>query len=348
MSFLSADRVSHYLDALRELGAAVPLADLHVHATEVIRGRHAYTGDPADLMSAAAAGEYSPPEAGPLRLNSVSTEHMPEAARNRLSELMFERAFRHTGARVLADQMEVCGVSRLLLLPVATPTAPIETQMPLLAAMQSADSRLSIGYCVPPQIAAPDVGRHLRGVAAEYRLAAVKLHPNLSGIDPASKAGAEAIAALLDACNSLDLPIVVHGGCSPILGDSPAAVYSTTAMLSRIDWSISRSPVVVAHFGVYGCAGRHAGHGDFGAVNRLLETHSNLYLDTSGVSIDLISAAIGKTDRARLVFGSDALYVPMWQALVSLCHALHESGCGNYLDEVARIACRNAAHVLRC
>ena len=54
---------------------------------------------------------------------------------------------------------------------------------------------------------------------AGYDVKAVKLHPNISRIDPATSHGMERVESILGACSRARLPLIVHGGRSPILGD---------------------------------------------------------------------------------------------------------------------------------
>jgi hypothetical protein len=330
--------VARYLNIVRDLGATARITDMHVHATEVIHAGQRYAGDASSLLSVADAAPYRPPTLAPLRLSvPAAAVRMSPMARNRLSQMLFERAFEHTGATVIHDQMDLSGVAHALLLPVATSVAPIEAQMSVLSAIQNASSRVSLGYCIPSDVDSANISSHLAAAAMRWPIAAVKLHPNLSGIDLASDAGIDRVHSIIQACGELRLPTVVHGGCSPILGDSPAAGFAAIDRLAAIDWSVTRSPVIIAHFGVYGCGG-HASHAaDFGAVNRLLDQYSNLYLDTSGVAPDVVQTAMSRVDTRRLVFGSDALYMPMWQALASVCHALsglHDSAACDTLIEI--------------
>ena len=346
-SYLPRAQVARHLDLIRELATSVQLTDMHVHATEVIRARQRYIGDAADLLSETNAPAYTPAVFGPLRLSVPdAVSRMDPQARNRLSEMMFERTFQHTGVRVIHDQMDLCGISRALLLPVASVAAPINEQMTVLSAMQKASKRLLIGYSIPSEVPADRIREHLRSAASRYMISAVKLHPNLTGIDLDTENGINRVEATLEASGELKLPVIVHGGCSPILGDSPSARYSSVDALARIDWSITDSAVVIAHFGVYGCGGQDAHHLDLKPVNRLLEKHSNVYLDTSGVGPNIIEAVMPQADVDRLVFGSDALYLPMWQVLAAICHSIGDQGHSRLCDALTRMAGRNAETIL--
>jgi predicted TIM-barrel fold metal-dependent hydrolase len=347
MSFLTGEQVGHYLQQIRELGAASRITDMHVHATEVIRGRKQYVGDPADLLSEPGSPDYQIPRITPLRLIVPdAASRMPAETRNRLSEGMFERSYRHTGNRVMHDQMDLCGVRHALMLPVATAASSIEEQMAILMAMQNASGRILIGYSVPAEVPTASVEAHLRKAVSRFPIVAVKLHPNLSAINLGTDPGKARVEAILESCGKLQLPVIVHGGCSPILGDSPQATFSTIDELSRIDWSVTGSDVIIAHFGVYGCHGHGSQSASFATVNRLLDRYPNLYLDTSGVGPEVMLAALESTDLERLVFGSDALYIPMWQVLVSIVHALRELRVPNGDDMLERIAVQNAAKIL--
>jgi predicted TIM-barrel fold metal-dependent hydrolase len=199
-----------------------------------------------------------------------------------------------------------------------------------------------IGYSIPPEVPAEDFGVHLNEIRAQYLIAAVKVHPNLSNIDLSRGEGVARLEAILTACGSLRLPVVVHGGCSPILGHVPAAEFSALDNLSDVNWSATGHSVVIAHFGIYGCNATKPIVGAIDSLNRLLEKYPNLMVDTAGVSPQIMRSALPLVDRNRVVFGSDALYHSMWQSLVVLADVLAENREGNVIDAISQIAGTNS------
>jgi predicted TIM-barrel fold metal-dependent hydrolase len=150
--------------------------------------------------------------------------------------------------------------------------------------------------------------------------------------------------AILAACDGLQLPLVVHGGRSPILGDSPAADHAVLAKLETIDWSTSNASVVVSHFGVYGCPGDVI-PAQAERMNALLARYANIVTDTSGVDYAVLTYLLRTVNHDRIVFGSDAMYTPMWKSIVQLLRALETVG-PNAESSFVKIVSTNPRHYL--
>ena len=76
------------------------------------------------------------------------------------------------------------------------------------------------------------------------------------------------------------------------------------------------------------CATTVTRYADFdqAALSALLARHDNLVTDTSGLDYPVLVAMLRRLDPARVVFGSDALYTPMWKSLVMVLRALEAAG----------------------
>lgn len=342
---LSAEQVVQYIKAARELCGSSQLVDIHVHASEVIRANIKYGPPLNGVFSKINSGEYRPPETAGVRLRS-DPPMASNAMQNRLSELAFTRAYHYTGPRVLGDQMHLSGVDKAVLLPVAKDSESLAAQMEIIDLCCKEDSRFVAGYSIPHAVDKHAIAEDLERAVAVHGIRMLKLHPNISSIDLSSTSGRLWVEEILRACDNLQIPVLLHGGCSPILGDSPARRFSALDNLVDIDWSLTRAPVVLAHFGVYGC-NFHAGHADRKTEQlfcNLLSDNPHIYTDTSGVSYDAIERMLGLVDLDRVVFGSDALYVPMYRQLALLMHALTSSLKDPH--QIKTIACDNPARIL--
>jgi hypothetical protein len=81
-------------------------------------------------------------------------------------------------------------------------------------------------------------------------------------------------------------------------------------------------------------------------LDRLLARHDNLLTDTSGVDHAVLGTLLRRIEHQRIVFGSDALYHPMWKSVVQLACALEGLGC-DVEESFIAIASTNARRHLR-
>jgi predicted TIM-barrel fold metal-dependent hydrolase len=302
----SAAETARLLAMARELGRGHLLTDAHAHPFEVMAG-----GFPPP---AADAG-YRPPVPGPLPQGG------DERDPSRRALLLGARlAFRHTGEKAFRDHTALCGVERTLLLPV--PRSAEEADAVLGAArMRFPDARdFPLAAGLPPGIPPGDILPHLREMASRHRVAALKLHPPLTGIDPGTREGKRYIEEALVAAAALSLPVVVHGGRSPgVAGEGSS--FATLRVLQEIDWGLARGPVVIAHGGLYMVPPEE--HTDVvGILHRLLDSHPHLLVDTSGLDQEALTRLLRAVSPARVLFGSDALYFPPWRAVALLLNTL--------------------------
>src|SRR5262245_32313448 len=91
--------------------------------------------------------------------------------------------------------------------------------------------------------------------------------------------------------------------------------------MELIDWATTTSTVVIAHCGVYGYGHAEALSGVIPRLQKLLR-YRNLSIDTSGVPSGLLTEIFRLVDHERIIFGSDALYSPIWRAMAITLHAI--------------------------
>ncbi len=346
---LSIPQIQRYLDLAQDVGRSHPLVDAHVHATEIVFRQIQYReGSRAGEILSAVDRPFEPPRIAALRLTDATgvAQRFDAKTRNRASRLHFTNAYEHIGRQVLLEHMDLARIDRALLLPVAPRDGSVEEQMVTLLAFRGSVRRLLLGYSVPNGVPTSEVASDIRQAVATYGARAVKLHPNLSGIDLGQAPGMERVESILAACGSARLPVIVHGGRSPILGDEPASRHARLQSLERVPWGRSAECVVIAHCGVFGYPPGEAAAEGVPILKRILARHENVVVDTSGLDFTLLVEMLRSLDPERVVFGSDAFYFPMWQAVVSLLHALATAGLP-LEDSFARIASRNARTRLR-
>jgi predicted TIM-barrel fold metal-dependent hydrolase len=326
---LGVAEVRRYLDLAAEIGRSVRVIDAHVHGTEVIFGHIAYRpAAHAGELQSTGDSPFQSPHASDVRLGSMdaAVSRLDMRARNRVSRLAFTAAYQHVGRRVLLEHMALAGVHTALLLPVAPRAGEVEDQMRTLAAMRGDDTRLLLAYSVPNTVAPDAIREDIHDARTRHGVRAVKLHPNITGIDLTTRSGVERIERIVAVCGTAGLPLIVHGGRSPILEDGNSADHAVLEHLSRIDWSAGGGTVVMAHAGLFGHERVEGASADLDRMRRLMERHSTVAADVSGLPFDQLVEVLRRLDRERIVFGSDALYFPMWRAVTVLLHALATAG----------------------
>jgi len=337
MRVLTVPEIEEYLRLAADVAASCPVVDAHVHGTEVVFG----SGQPA-------ARPDQPPPARPPRLASLRLDDPARLAggfdtrtRNHVSRLHFTTAYQQLDRRLLLAHMDLARVHAAVLLPVAPADGPIDGQMQALAALRSGEERLLLGYSVPNSVPLDAIASDIRSAVKTHGARVVKLHPNLTRLDLRAPEGAARAEAILVASGEVGLPLVVHGGHSPILEAEAASHHAVLQNLERIDWGRSAASVVVAHCGFYGCDEHEIVAEAMPALARILARHPNVLVDTSGLSFDLLLQVLRTVDHGRIVLGSDAVYSSMWQSVVTLLHALRTAGF-DVTAGYARIASHNA------
>lgn len=342
---LDVATINKYLESLQDSCDGSPVFDIHVHATEVLNNKVDYQDTQREIISTRSSANYRGLSIANIRLDG-DTSVASDGLKNRISELAFTRTYQHTGARVLRDQMTLARVDKAVLLPVAPAAGGVADQMEVISSCCSRDPGLLAGYSVGGETDSDEIEQELANAIQRYNARMVKIHPNVSGIDISTDAGKTRTEAILRACDKHSLPVIIHGGCSPILGDVPASRFSTSEKLCRVDWSVTRSPVVIAHFGIYGCAGltRSKASGSKEQFVELLESYPNLFTDTSGVPFAHIESMLGRIEPSKVLFGSDAMYVPMYRQAALVIHALNQAGSDNTI--LRQVFSENASRVL--
>ncbi len=317
------DEVEGLLAQVREIGASNPLVDIHVHPFAVM-GWTGYQPNPEtpDLFSAGAFPYKSPSvEAIPGEGQADGSGH-GDSLSSRFALFFHRKLYVHSGAEVFRAHMRLSGVGKVLLVPVAGPGEAMESQMEHLVRLFGEREDFVLGYCVPDSIEITSLRDHLAEAVRRYEIRAVKIHPNITGIDPESPGGRERLEGILDAAGANGLKVLIHTGPSPDAPNPEARDYGRLEKLMEIDWGRTRESVVIAHGGAFGLGEGEAEREIMPRLNRLLSRHDHLYADLSGVKFNVLRSMLLKTDHERLLFGSDALYRTQYAEVAKLFHAL--------------------------
>lgn len=321
---LEPDNPHTLLEWARDLGKTHAFIDLHVHPYEVLSGDTGFTPDPqAEGLFMKGLFHYQPPklENGMESIYNSCNSPQPTLNNQRAILLAARLLYNHTGPKVFADQLDLAGLSGALLLPVARTVGQSEEMLEASHEMFPTNERFHIGCAFPIGIQPEKINSFFHSAYNLNGIRAIKFHPNLAGINPLTQKGQELMYACLTVAGELNLPMVVHGGRSPGLEPACNREYGTIARLAMLNWSISTAPVILAHAGCYGLTHTEAIEALI-LLNNLLKKHSNLMVDMSNLEPPILQLVLEKIDPHRIVFGSDALYVPIWKAWIRFLQTL--------------------------
>jgi len=312
--------VQEYLDRSRGYTKDLVVYDSHVHPHEVFFGA---VGTPL-------TGENGEAVLQTGALVEPNEEHCGAGDGCRFKRaaqvLSLKRCYRNPSPEHFLNHMDVAGVNASLLLPVAPASGEMKTSMERMSRLYGGKERFILGCSVPNTIEAEMIDGFLSRMRSKHGARAVKLHPNITEIDPSRSRGRERVEAILEGCRRNDLPLVVHGGRSNLLKNADARGYGSISNLASIPWSLSNSPVVIAHAGAYDCTLSEVEERILPLLGKLLSHHSNLLLDFSGLDCEVQTTILRRLGPERIVFGSDALYSAPWRETVKLIFSLEKSG----------------------
>jgi predicted TIM-barrel fold metal-dependent hydrolase len=154
-----------------------------------------------------------------------------------------------------------------------------------------------------------------------YQIKGLKLHPNLQCFKPQPKDNppeiSEKLKIIYRVASEKGLYILFHGGLSDFTENvnrkygPPYPRSKTNGILENFCNENGRSelfenytmPIVIAHMGHYGKLFHN-----YALLKLLVNTYSNVYFDTAGVSPNFMAKAFSFIPSTRIVFGSDAMY----------------------------------------
>jgi predicted TIM-barrel fold metal-dependent hydrolase len=336
------------LDWGRELGKEYPFFDFHVHPFDVLTGDIDFQEDceTSGVFKKGSSAYRVPSIILPSKI--LKNHSMRGSDENSFKAYLFASrlAYSHTGRKVFTDQLDLIGFTGAVLLPVAREYGIAQQMLAASTKMFGNENRLFLGCSLPTGIRPDTILSFYQQARENGGICVIKVHPNLMGIDVLSKRGTELMEATLVAAGTLGLPIVIHGGRTPALQPPEMREYGTISHLNEINWGLSRFPVVIAHCGCYGIPDLDVPK-TITILNHLLHKYPNLMADTSNLEPLRLRFILEKVDHERLIFGSDALYVPIWKAWLQFLSVVHRIA-ERPDDDVIRMASLNAQYCLRC
>ena len=190
-----------------------------------------------------------------------------------------------------------------------------DATMILMKRMFGKDDRFVLGYCVPNSVRNDDIAKDIREAIRQYHVRAIKIHPNRTKIDLASRSGIERIFHILEASRDVKLPVIVHGGNSLTVQDEGTISYSSANNLQHIEWGITKEPVIIAHAGAFGHDVEEVANKIIPIMNKLLARYDNLLVDVAGLemkSLGMVLNAIDVNKILYLIFAFVKNYFWLW------------------------------------
>ncbi len=335
----------YLLDWARDLGKSNPFWDFHIHPYNVLSAdTQSYHPDP---FTPGVYSQTSAPYHSPSLPEQPESKPAADGRSSQLSDrsflLLSRITYSRVGPRVIADQLDMCGIQHALLLQVARQPGDSEKLLEAAGQMFAEGVQFRFSCAMPVGLPPDKLDGFYRAAQAQWGISAIKIHTNLSGTDPSSAAGRAAIESTLESAGRLGLPVVVHGG--PSLGvETSVSGLGRLEHLKEINWGLSCAPVIIAHAGLY-----HLSDAEeletLSTMRAMFDKYSNLFVDTSSLKLTSIARLLTHLDRTRLIFGSDALYKPVWEIWVQFLRALQSTSPHPDADLV-RIASRNPRHCL--
>lgn len=343
---LGPEETLGYLSVLRALRSSCRFYDMHVHPYEVLFDKFAYDAQSADPgVLSLPGGSYSAPSINRFRFPEVTeVDDSPRSQRLQdISVMLLRKVYGSVGARVFLDHMDLSGMDKVLLLPVASDSgdaAQFDIRMQWIERHYPDRDRFWIAGSSPAALGGEEIGAHVASLKKRYGVKAMKCHPVVSGIDMGMDQRKQWLEMLLAACRASKLPLVLHGGRhNPYWGGSRGD-FGSLEHLREINFSLSEEPVVLAHAGVHRCSVREMEQQALPLLKTMLKTHPNLHVDISGLGFEPLKLVLQSVDTERILFGSDALYVQQWEAVTMTMHALKELGM-NVEESFVRLAGTN-------
>jgi hypothetical protein len=319
-------QINKYFEMCRDLHNSYEYLDIHVHPIDIVTGQLNYLPNKniKGLYSRKESSEYFLPKIEPIHCEAVKPQNnnCAENIRRKIELLMSRKRYDNIGPKVFEDLMTLGGIDKVLFLPVAPCEGNVEEQMRMLMEIYGNNNKFQFAYSVPNDIEDDHIYGTLKNAVSRYGIKAIKIHPNITGINLATKMGIERTEALLSASSRIKLPVIIHGGKSSFLEDKNAREYAVTANLENIDWSLSDSPIVISHAGCYGVDQDEMGSVVLPKIKNMLRRYENILLDTSGIDMQCLTLVLRNVDSDRIVFGSDALYHAQWVGIIYLIESI--------------------------
>lgn len=332
MRTLPPETCASYLAILADIKQHHRLYDVHVHPYEVLFDRFTYleSGATPGVLSVDGKG-YNTPSIYHFRfpeLGDLGSDHKSLRLQD-ISVMLLKKVYSYVGSRVFSDQMDLGGIDKALLLPVASElsnAAQFENRLRWVTHHYPDRERFAIAGSVPGSIPTDGLKNYIQNLQTAFNIRAIKCHPVVTGIDLSRPARKQWLEELVRSCGHCGLPLILHSGRNNPYWGGRRTNCAALENMKNINFSVSKAPVVIAHAGFHRCKMSDILSEGMPLLKNLLSTHDNLFVDISGLTFEPLKVVIEQLPTNRILFGSDALYAPQWEAVILTLHALKAKG----------------------
>jgi predicted TIM-barrel fold metal-dependent hydrolase len=348
VSGLKPDEILKYLSIVQSLRQSFRFYDMHVHPYEIMFDKFNYNYNPSrpEILSMSGTSYKTP---------SITNFNFPETYNDpifqepsrlqNISLMQLRSTYNNVGEQVFIDQMDLGGIDKVLLLPVASDSGDIDSRMRWVKQFYTNEDRFQIGGSISGILCEDDLLPYVYAMKKKYDIKAMKCHPVVSGINLSVSDRKEWMEMLLVACHEMSLPLVLHTGRNTPYWGNERGNFGSLENLMTVNWSISKEPVVLAHAGFHRCSVSEVENILLPILHKMLAAHPNLYVDISCIGFETLKKVLCSVDIDRILFGSDALYVHQWAGVAMTMHAM--SDLGMTLEEsFVKIASINPCNII--
>lgn len=321
------NKIETYFCLIEEIKANWKVYDTHLHPVEVIFNNMSYQKNiKEDGIFSLNKSQYTQPSLINIIEKHKSSKDLTAFIRSRpqLLQMILQNIYTHTGPKVFRNCFSLNFIDKGLMLPVAPEVGTTKQLMDLCHTMFKDDDCFSLAGSVPNTVSNQDVESFLKKESEKYKIIAVKVHPNITGIDLGIREGKERLEAIISAGSRLRLPVIVHAGCSRLFLNNRRAEFSSLFNFKDINFDV-QTPVVLSHGGAYELACEEVNRDVLPLLIKLLKKFSNLLIDIAMLNHDVIKLLLTKIPIEKILFGSDALYQNQSLMLMNLIYALESS-----------------------
>ena len=321
------NRIKRYLQLVKDIKKEYKLIYIHVHPLEIIFNTLKYVPNSQNNnIYSIHNSKYIPPKIGPFKIEQYNKVNRVDndGIMNKFALMKINKSYSHIGLKVISDHMKLSGIDSVMLLPVAQSNESANDQMDIITKIYGTNGKFVYAYSIPNSIINENILDVVKESVRRFNIKALKLHPNITGINLSSKTGIQRVEAILSVSNEMQLPLIIHGGRSPVIKNKDTSEYSIIKNLIKVDWGISKETVVIAHAGAFGCEVEEYENDVFPILKKMLSHFSNIMVDISGLDINILLKVLKHINADRIIFGSDALYNMQWIYTVMLLYALDE------------------------
>ncbi len=246
----------------------------------------------------------------------------------------------------LIREMDISRVDYSVLVPVA----PI-TNIDKFTPYRKSERFIFIGSIDIHNVDVDSIEEELLRQKREYKIQGIKLHPNIQKFYPVPSHNetrlAEKLVRLYELLNKHRLYALFHSGVSYLPHEGTFEKVSYAKLENFFDkegnlFDYISMPVVLAHIGSYNVRTPNKY-----LLNKIFQRYDHVYLDTAGVSSDLISKIINQRNSDKIVFGSDAKYFNIKYSIYRTLCALQDTPGGLNDELVIKIFSQNYLNLLR-